>query len=114
MTVTIVRVYEQPECDRVFVDRLWPRGIRKTDPRIGDWCKDVAPTGELRTWYHHNPDQYELFCARYREELQSGTQAAALAELRARAADHDIELATASRTPSASHVPVIAAEIAGD
>lgn len=34
---------------RILVDRLWPRGIRKDDPRVGSWCKDVAPSTRLVT-----------------------------------------------------------------
>ncbi|MFT4200802.1 DUF488 domain-containing protein [Gordonia sp. (in: high G+C Gram-positive bacteria)] len=115
MGVSIGRVYDDvpPGVDRVFVDRLWPRGIRKDDPRIGRWCKEVAPSAELREWYHHHPDQYDLFAARYREELADGEQARALAGLADLARAGDIELATATRDPATSHVPVIAAELGG-
>ena len=43
------RVYDDPDPDdgtRVLVDRLWPRGIRTQDPRVGRWCKQVAPSTE--------------------------------------------------------------------
>ncbi len=111
MTVTATRVYDPPAADRVFVDRLWPRGIRKDDSRIGDWCKDVAPSDELRRWYHAHRDQYELFAARYRDELAVGSAADALARLRERATGADIELATAAKDVEHSHVPVIVAAL---
>ncbi|MFT3900753.1 MAG: DUF488 family protein [Gordonia sp. (in: high G+C Gram-positive bacteria)] len=110
MGVAIGRVYDDvpPGVHRVFVDRLWPRGIRKDDPRIGEWCKDVAPSGELRDWYHHaGPGHHEEFARRYGQELASGEQAAALAHLAELASREDIELATATKDPSTSHVPVI-------
>ncbi|MCF8571227.1 DUF488 family protein [Gordonia sp. HY002] len=105
--ITVARVYDQPDADRVFVDRLWPRGIRKDDPRVGRWIKDVTPSNELRSWYHSNRDRYDDFVARYREELASGPAAEALDELRKLADDGDIELATAAKDVEHSHVPVI-------
>ena len=59
-----VRVYEpvhRAEGTRVLVDRLWPRGIRKGDPRVGRWLKDVAPSTELRHWYRHDPAKFDEF-----------------------------------------------------
>ncbi|GAC77979.1 Uncharacterized conserved protein YeaO, DUF488 family [Gordonia malaquae] len=111
MSVTVARVYDPPTADRVFVDRLWPRGIRKDDPRIGRWCKDVAPSNELRSWYHANRDQYEVFAARYREELTGGPAASALGELRELASAGDVEIATAAKDVEHSHVPVIVAAL---
>lgn len=105
--ITVARVYDPPNPDRVFVDRLWPRGIRKDDPRVGRWMKDVTPSNELRSWFHQHRDRYDDFVARYREELASGPAAAALDELRTLAANGDVELATAAKDVDHSHVPVI-------
>ncbi|WP_132991923.1 DUF488 domain-containing protein [Gordonia zhaorongruii] len=107
MTVTTARVYDDPNGDRVFVDRLWPRGVRKDDPRVGTWLKEVAPSSELRKWFHRNPDRHDDFAARYREEMAEGTTAEALDELRRLAKQGDIEIATAAKEPENSHVPVI-------
>ncbi|MUL63402.1 hypothetical protein BOO86_02900 [Mycobacterium sp. CBMA 234] len=103
--IDTARVYDpidpaQPP--RVLVDRLWPRGIRKEDPRVGTWMPHVAPSNELRKWYHANPDRFDDFAARYREEL---TDNEAVTQLR------DIEpvtLVTATREMTHSHVPVLA------
>ncbi|GAB09981.1 hypothetical protein GOARA_050_00430 [Gordonia araii NBRC 100433] len=115
MSVSVCRVYDdvRPGTTRLFVDRLWPRGVRKDDPRIGEWCKEVAPSTELREWYHHHPDQRDLFAARYRQELGSGEQAEALTHIEKLAKAGDVELATATKDPSTSHVPVIVGELAG-
>ncbi len=118
MTITIGRVYDDLPAGvhRILVDRLWPRGLRKEDPRIGEWCKEVAPSTELREWYHHNEgnvDVHEVFVARYREELASGEQADALAHVASEAAKGDVELATATKDPSTSHVPTILEELTG-
>ncbi|GEE03904.1 hypothetical protein nbrc107696_43500 [Gordonia spumicola] len=111
MSITVARVYDPPTADRVFVDRLWPRGIRKDDPRIGRWVKDVTPSNELRAWYHAHRDRYDDFVARYRDELAEPPAAAALAELRALADTGHVELATAAKDVEHSHVPVIVAEL---
>ncbi|GAA4683332.1 DUF488 domain-containing protein [Gordonia humi] len=105
--ITVARVYDPPNPDRVFVDRLWPRGIRKDDPRIGHWLKDVTPSNDLRKWYHANLDRYDDFVARYREELSDGPAATALTQLRTMAESGDVELATAAKDVEHSHVPVL-------
>ena len=76
------RIYEDVGPDdgqRVLVDRIWPRGIRKDDPRVGIWFKDVAPSKSLREWYHHRPELFYEFAARYEAELAGS---AALEDLR--------------------------------
>ncbi|MGB3708141.1 DUF488 domain-containing protein [Gordonia sp. (in: high G+C Gram-positive bacteria)] len=113
MTISIARVYDPPNGNRVLVDRLWPRGIRKDDPRIGRWLKEVAPSSDLRKWYHANTDQYDLFAERYRDELATpGPQADALAELVELAKAGDVEIATAMKDPDRSEVPTLVAVLA--
>lgn len=56
--VGVRRVYEAPahtDGTRVLVDRLWPRGLRKDEARVDEWCKQIAPSTELRKWYGHDP-----------------------------------------------------------
>lgn len=70
--VRVRRVYDPPEpADgaRVLVDRLWPRGLAKADARLTAWCKDAAPSTELRRWYAHRPERFAEFAERYRVEL---------------------------------------------
>jgi uncharacterized protein YeaO (DUF488 family) len=70
--IAIKRAYEAPaQADgaRFLVDRLWPRAIKKENLAIKAWLKDVAPSNELRTWYHRNPGQWEKFRLRYFAEL---------------------------------------------
>ena len=55
---------------RILVDRLWPRGIRKTDAAIDRWLKDIAPSTALRQWFGHRPDRWPEFRRRYRAELR--------------------------------------------
>ena len=109
--VRLARVYEEPEPDegkRVLVDRLWPRGMKKTDPRVGHWLPAVAPSTELRHWYDHKPERYDDFAARYTQELQSGEEAAAFDELRALVGQGPVTLVTATREVELSHLTVLA------
>lgn len=56
---------------RVLVDRLWPRGVRKSDAAIDRWLKDIAPTTELRRWFGHDPARWDEFRRRYKAELSA-------------------------------------------
>ena len=89
----------------MLVDRIWPRGIRKDDPRVGIWRKEVAPSKELREWYHHQPERYDEFVSRYEAEL-SGSPA--LEELRELTKHGVVTLVTAAREVEGSHAAVLA------
>lgn len=72
MAISIKRVYESPsrkDGTRVLVDRLWPRGLTKERAAIDEWLRDLAPSNELRRWYHARPDQWETFRKKYLKEL---------------------------------------------
>ncbi len=56
---------------RVLIDRLWPRGIRKTAPSLDAWWKDIAPSPDLRKWFGHQPERFEEFRRHYRVELDA-------------------------------------------
>lgn len=72
------RVYDpvSPEDGyRVLIDRLWPRGIKKTDLQYDEWNKAVAPSNELRKWFHQHTDRFEEFVERYHQELDQNADA---------------------------------------
>ena len=72
MNVGIKRVYEsatRSDGVRVLVDRLWPRGLSKERAGIDEWLRDLAPSNELRHWYHARPDHWQDFRKRYLREL---------------------------------------------
>src|ERR1700758_4460669 len=95
--IRLARVYDDPSPDdgrRILVDRLWPRGFRKGDPRDGTWFHDIAPSKDLREWYNHQPERFDEFAARYREELQGSET---LDELRKLTKSGDVTLVTATR-----------------
>lgn len=104
------RVYDPPEAAdgvRVLVDRLWPRGVAKERAAVDEWCKDVTPSTELRTWYHSHPDRYDDFAARYLAELAGPVPGPAVLRLRELARDSRVTLLTAVKEPERSHVPVL-------
>lgn len=71
-TIQLKRVYEDKSKDdgyRVFVDRLWPRGVSKEDVHFDEWMKELAPSTELRKWFDHKPERFEEFSKRYKKEL---------------------------------------------
>jgi len=72
MPVAVKRVYEsvsRSDGARVLVDRLWPRGLRKADAALHEWLRELAPSDELRKWYHAQPEHWLLFRKRYLKEL---------------------------------------------
>jgi uncharacterized protein YeaO (DUF488 family) len=104
-------VYDPPEPDdgrRVLVDRMWPRGLSKERARLDDWCKEIAPSTELRKWYGHDPDRYAEFARRYSAELGDPERAAALARLRTLAGHGRLTLLTATKRSEISEAAVLA------
>ena len=112
--VHVARVYDPPGPDdgtRVLVDRLWPRGLKKADAAVDHWCRDVAPSTELRKWYGHDPAKFDEFAARYRAELDAPEQAAALTALRRLARNGPVTLVTATKQVEISQAAVLASLI---
>ena len=71
--IQIKRVYDKVDIHdglRILVDRLWPRGIRRSSQNIDLWLKDVAPSTELRKWFMHQPGKWESFKKKYEAELK--------------------------------------------
>lgn len=71
-TVKLKRAYERPTADdgkRVLIDRLWPRGVKKTEAAIDHWMKELAPSTGLRKWFGHDPARWEEFRGRYTAEI---------------------------------------------
>lgn len=109
--IHVRRIYDDPSSDdgsRVLVDRLWPRGVSKEKADLHQWCKDVAPSSDLRRWYKHDPELFDEFADRYRQELGEGAQAEALSELRELAAHGALTLLTATKEPELSEAAVLA------
>lgn len=108
--VQVRRVYDDPvrgDGARVLVDRIWPRGMTKAKAELDEWCKQIAPSTELRKWYHHDPERFTEFTRRYREELEEPERAEALEHLRGLATDRTLTLLTASKAADISEAAVL-------
>ena len=112
------RIYEEPaEQDgvRILTDRLWPRGMKKQDAEIDEWDKDLAPSADLRKWFHADREAREAeFSDRYRAELQADDQQERLAALRERAAKSTVTLLTGAADAPHSYLAVLLAELEQD
>jgi uncharacterized protein YeaO (DUF488 family) len=114
--VRLARVYDAPGADdgvRVLVDRLWPRGLKKDDAAIDHWCREIAPSTELRKWYGHDPGRFAEFAARYRAELDQPEPAAALAALHRLARRKPVTLLTATKNLDGSQAAVLRRVLTG-
>jgi uncharacterized protein YeaO (DUF488 family) len=114
VSIRVARAYEPASAEdgyRVLVDRLWPRGLSKDKAKLDEWCKEVAPSTELRRWYGHDPDRFAEFAARYRTELEGPEQQSALAHLRRTAREQPVTLLTGSKEVAISDAAVLAEEL---
>ena len=106
--ITVKRIYDDASEDdgfRVLVDRLWPRGISKERAALDLWLKDVAPSTELRQWFHHEKPPFAEFARQYDAELDSN---AAVGELRAIVAAHPVvTLLVAVKDANENHATVL-------
>ncbi len=77
MQVLVKRIYDKSDKSdgyRILVDRLWPRGMRKEQAQINEWCKGIAPSPALRQWFGHDPGRWEAFRQKYTEELKQNPE----------------------------------------
>jgi len=76
--IQLKRAYEKPDRSdgqRFLVERLWPRGVKKSSLPLEAWLKDVAPSTELRKWFSHDPARWNEFRKRYYAELEKSPEA---------------------------------------
>lgn len=91
MPVEIKRAYDKPSLadgQRVLVDRLWPRGVKKESARIDHWLKNLAPSEGLRKWFHSSAN-WIIFKKRYFKELSTPEASAELQTLYGLLNEHD-------------------------
>ena len=75
--IKLKRAYDRASRDdgvRYLVERLWPRGLKKTELQLDGWLKEVAPSPELRKWFGHDPAKWPQFRQRYFTELKAHEQ----------------------------------------
>lgn len=103
------RVYDAASDDdgyRVLVDRLWPRGVKKTDLRFDEWNKTLAPSTALRKAFHGEALDFASFSDAYRQELEANKEAGQ--QLAARAKDGTVTLLYAAKNSAQNHAIVLA------
>jgi uncharacterized protein YeaO (DUF488 family) len=108
---TTRRVYDPPapsDGTRLLVDRLWPRGISKERAAVDEWLKEIAPSKELRAWYHEDREgRTEAFAERYGAELAEPVRADLVDHVRALSRQGPVTLVTSVKDVEHSHVPVL-------
>lgn len=111
-SIRVKRIYDDPapgDGTRILVDRLWPRGVRKGAGRFDLWLKDVAPSGELRQWFHQDKSRFDTFRQRYLGELQATLAAGdeSMQQLMAACQHGTVTLVYAARDPAQNHALVL-------
>jgi uncharacterized protein YeaO (DUF488 family) len=118
VTVHLKRVYDAPSPQdgaRVLVDRLWPRGLTKDAVALDIWLKDVAPSNELRKWFHTHPPQWSKFRKQYLAELTTREAHAALEQLHKLAHKRrGLTLLYASRDTEHNHAVILKQLVEGE
>ena len=107
MAILIKRAYapaSPADGIRVLVDRLWPRGVKKTRAKFTFWMKDIAPSPKLRVWFGHKPERFNEFIGRYKKELTGNPR---VGELRSLARGRAVTLVYAARDPEVNHAVVL-------
>ena len=118
MTVHLKRVYDARSPNdgaRVLVDRLLPRGLTKDAAALDIWLKEVAPSNELRKWFHAHPPQWSKFRKQYLAELTTGEAHAALEQLHELAHKRrGLTLLYASRDTEHNHAVILKQLVDGE
>jgi uncharacterized protein YeaO (DUF488 family) len=76
--IQLKRVYDpanSTDGTRFLIERLWPRGVKKTSLRMDGWLKEVGPSHELRRWFSHDPKKWNEFRRRYFSQLRQNAKA---------------------------------------
>ena len=112
--IRLKRAYQPAAADdgtRILVDRLWPRGLKKSEAAIDRWLKDIAPSTALRQWFAHDPARWPEFRRRYRSEIRRHPDQ--LAELRALAREGPVTLIFSARDERRNDAVVLRSVLLG-
>ena len=105
------RIYEKVEENdgfRVFIDRLWARGIKKENASISYWAKEITPTKELREEYHKGEISFEIFSRKYSDELKENPYFNQfIQKIKEKLKKENVTFVFASKTPELSHIPIL-------
>jgi uncharacterized protein YeaO (DUF488 family) len=109
MDIRLKRAYDEPAISdgyRILIDRLWPRGVSKTDAEIDEWARELAPTTALRKWFGRKPERSDEF--RWRNAAELATHDDKLRELRDRACKGKLTLVYSARDEEHNDAAVLA------
>lgn len=116
MEIKLKRAYDPAESSdgyRIYVDRLWPRGLSHATFHYDLWCKEIAPSDGLRKWFHEDPlHREEEFRNRYLKELKDNPGYPKL--LKAACQHEVITLLYSSREREFNNATVLDEEMTGD
>lgn len=112
VNVCIKRIYDSPTPEdgtRILVDRLWPRGVSREAAKLDLWMKEVAPSPELRKFFHHQEERFDEFAALYRQALAVDAEArSAVEKIRSLAEETKVTLLYAAKSRAVNHAVVLA------
>ena len=114
MAIQVKRAYDPPmetDGERLLVDRLWPRGLRKDAAQLSAWLKDLAPSHDLRRWFGHDPSLWQEFQEHYRAELRTPEKEPLIRELAQKARQGKVTLVFAAHDISHNNAVVLKAVI---
>ena len=106
--IRIKRIYDPPspgDGRRIYIDRLWPRGMRKEEVRMDEWLKEIAPSDGLRKWFSHDPSKYKEFRKRYFKELEKKSDL--LEKIRSEAREGPVTLLFSARDTEHNNAAVL-------
>lgn len=114
MAIKLKRAYdpsEQTDGERLLIDRLWPRGLKKEAAQLSAWLKDLAPSEELRRWFAHDPSRWLEFQERYRAELRTPEKEDLIRQVAQKALQGRVTLIFAAHDISRNNAVVLKAAI---
>ena len=110
MAIQLKRAYDLPmetDGERLLIDRLWPRGLRKDAAQLSAWLKNLAPSHDLRRWFAHDPSLWQEF----RAELRAPEKENLIRELAQKARQGKVTLVFAAHDLSHNNAVVLKAVI---
>ena len=111
LSIQLKRVYEPAEESdglRILVDRMWPRGIKKSDLKYDIWVKDISPSTDLRHFFHNDPDgNWDRFSELFREELSKNEAVDSLVEQICASGFHNVTLLYGFHDPVRNHAVIL-------
>ena len=108
MKIQLKRAYDSPsrsDGTRILVDRLWPRGLTKAKAKIDLWLKEIAPSTELRKWFHRESADWKEFRTRYLTELKNHRDEIEL--LRSKIRNGPVTLIFSARSREQNHAVIL-------